>query len=270
MSDDYYDLLGVDADAPREEVRDAYRSRLDDLKFDPNAKRGPSEAQLALIREETGLLNKAWHVLSDPYQRERYDAQLAADLDANHGSDDDAPDDDSEIEPAGFRGRMRMRAEKAQAQGGRLMPDADAAPLGRRLLAVAIDMISVVGVYAVIFVVVASQVKLDKNSAATVGLVVAAVLVLAIYAVAPTVRRGQTFGQSLTGVRVVNVANRTTPSLSTALIRYAPVCVLPAVLGQLGPVVAILLGLSFLFASNRVSLLDRLAKTRVVDARLAE
>jgi uncharacterized RDD family membrane protein YckC len=262
---DHYELLGVDPEASRDDIRAAYRERLDALKVDPNAKRQPSEAQLAANRGETALLNSAWHVLSDPFQRQRYDANLAAG-NATDADADDEDDTDPEAEPGRFRDRMRVRAERTEAQGGRLMPDPDAAPLGRRLGAVAIDVISVVGIFAAIFLAVASQVKLEDSVGAVVGLTVGWVLVCGIYSIVPTVRRGQTFGQSLAGVRVVTLEDRATPNLGTAVVRYAPICGLPIVLGQLGPMLALLVGLSFLFASNRVSLLDRLAKTRVIRA----
>jgi curved DNA-binding protein CbpA len=64
-SDDYYGLLGVDAAAPTADIRAAYREKKAalDTKGD---------------KAEIARLNKAWNVLSDPYQRGRYDAQREA------------------------------------------------------------------------------------------------------------------------------------------------------------------------------------------------
>src|SRR3954452_8274606 len=63
--DDYYELLGVESDAQTEDIRVAYRERKAALDNTTDAG-----------REEARRLNKAWNVLSDPYQRGRYDAQL--------------------------------------------------------------------------------------------------------------------------------------------------------------------------------------------------
>ena len=60
--DDYYDLLGVEPGAETADIKSAYREQKAalDAKGDKGA---------------VSRLNKAWNVLSDPYQRGRYDAQ---------------------------------------------------------------------------------------------------------------------------------------------------------------------------------------------------
>jgi uncharacterized RDD family membrane protein YckC len=77
--DDYYSLLGIESDATVDDIRGAYRDRKDGL--DTSSEMGRADAV---------KLNKAWNVLSDPYQRGRYDQQrdeaaedgtLAADAD---------------------------------------------------------------------------------------------------------------------------------------------------------------------------------------------
>ena len=72
---DYYDLLGVDADADKDAIKAAYRNQLD----------GASQAERA-------KLNKAWNVLSDPVQRERYDdARAEGWLDDSESEAETAP-----------------------------------------------------------------------------------------------------------------------------------------------------------------------------------
>jgi curved DNA-binding protein CbpA len=83
--DDYYSLLGIDADATVDDIRGAYRVRKDGL--DTGSDAGRADAV---------KLNKAWNVLSDPYQRGRYDEQRASaaeegTLGVDDGSDDAKP-----------------------------------------------------------------------------------------------------------------------------------------------------------------------------------
>jgi hypothetical protein len=79
--DDYYDLLGVDADASTDEIKAAYREMKDELaaSTDDGAKARKAK------------LNKAWNVLSDPYQRGRYDSERERGVIADDLDDDEEP-----------------------------------------------------------------------------------------------------------------------------------------------------------------------------------
>jgi curved DNA-binding protein CbpA len=68
---DHYELLGVEPDATKDEIKAAYRSEVE-------------SADTARRAE----LNRAWNVLSDPIQRQRYDDQRATVDDADDESDD--------------------------------------------------------------------------------------------------------------------------------------------------------------------------------------
>src|SRR3954465_7906142 len=93
--DDYYSLLGIDADASVDEKRGAYPGRKDGL--DTASDTGKADA---------AALNKAWNVLSDPYQRGRYDERRA------EGDDDeDEVDDYGDDVPA-----TRTRASRSNAR----------------------------------------------------------------------------------------------------------------------------------------------------------
>jgi curved DNA-binding protein CbpA len=72
VSETYYEILGVEPDAARDQIRDAYRARTRELS--PDDWQGDAEVR----RERTAAVNKAWNVLSDPFQKERYDQELAA------------------------------------------------------------------------------------------------------------------------------------------------------------------------------------------------
>ena len=56
---DHYELLGVEPDATKDEIKAAYRSEVE----------GADSSRKA-------QLNRAWNVLSDPIQRQRYDEQM--------------------------------------------------------------------------------------------------------------------------------------------------------------------------------------------------
>ncbi len=79
---DYYELLGIDPGADKDTIKSAYRDRLEDASQGERAK-----------------LNKAWNVLSDPVQRERYDGARA------EGWLDDAEDEVEVVDAAPRRGR---------------------------------------------------------------------------------------------------------------------------------------------------------------------
>src|SRR5579862_6026920 len=83
--DDYYELLDVAPDSERNDIRVAYRAKRDALQADDDG--GQNRAKVA-------ELNRAWNVLSDPAQRERYDERLAE----HRESADDEYDDDDEYE----------------------------------------------------------------------------------------------------------------------------------------------------------------------------
>ncbi len=104
--DDYYELLGVDADAPVGDIRAAYRDKKAAVAADKDTERA---------KTEVAALNKAWNVLSDPYQRGRYDEQLAGSADP----DGDDADDDSDTEadaPVPARRRQSKTSPRADAR----------------------------------------------------------------------------------------------------------------------------------------------------------
>src|SRR5579875_1610287 len=79
-----YELLGVPADASREEVHQAYLAKAKEAHPDRVAG-APEEVRAAALRKMT-LLNEAWRVLGDAAERARYDASLRADGPSSFGS----------------------------------------------------------------------------------------------------------------------------------------------------------------------------------------
>lgn len=98
MSDEnYYEQLGVEPGASRDEIRDAHRARVADLEA-AREKKGISDSQVQQNRDEVAQVRAAWNVLSDPFQRKRYDARLGA-PDGDEIDLVDAEADDARSEP---------------------------------------------------------------------------------------------------------------------------------------------------------------------------
>src|SRR6478736_5501047 len=96
MTDNYYEELGLEPGASRDEIREAHRQRVADLEA-AREKKGVNEAQLQANRDEVARVRSAWNVLSDPFQRQRYDAQLASESNASEsGGEVELVDDDGD------------------------------------------------------------------------------------------------------------------------------------------------------------------------------
>lgn len=272
MTETHYERLGVEPDATKEEIRSAYRERLEELRA--QVEKGRSDQARDGARKETARLNIAWQVLSDPFQRQRYDAELSS------GTDIDAAEEVEEEEeaapvPARRRGLFEPRERDAKGRPQRREPvgvvAAEAAPVGRRLAALGIDLVTV---FALIFAFqgAAQTFFADKNDEVSIGAYIALqagffVLVIAYFAI-PTARTGQTLGKRLTHVMAVDADTGALPTAGRALLRYLVPTLLLAALGpQLGGMAALLFGISWLLIDTRIGLMDRLGNTRVVLAR---
>ena len=282
---DHYEMMGVEPGASKDEIRDAYRNRLEDLKV--QAENGRSDKIRDAARAETRELNQAWQVLSDPFQRERYDESLGT-------GEVDGDDDVLDVEDASSngatptppaRGLRRLfeprqtadsgggRTREPRPRGERRPPEgvagAEAAPLGRRLAAMGIDL-GVVGLlYLGIVNLAAAVLDPDDNAAAYVAVVVSVVfIVFFLYFAVMTARTGQTLGKRLTHLMTVDVESGNLPSMRRAMLRYlVPIVFLLALPGSLGALIALLFGFSWALLDTRVGLMDRLGHTRVVVAR---
>ncbi len=89
----YYGILGVDPTAAKEEIREAYRRELTNaqsLVTDAETAKKPSDHEISTARAVESRVRKSWQVLSDEYQRERYDesgAPSAEDEDEEVGTE---------------------------------------------------------------------------------------------------------------------------------------------------------------------------------------
>jgi uncharacterized RDD family membrane protein YckC len=267
VTETHYELLGVEPDATKDEIRSAYRERLEDLRG--QVEKGRSDQARNGAREETARLNAAWQVLSDPFQRQRYDAGL---------SDGTAPEAEDELEeeeeaapvPARRRGLFEPRERDTRGRPQRRepvgVPGAEAAPVGRRLAALGIDLITMGAVYLGISSLVAAS---DTSSVGVIIALVTGLFVLFnLYFVVPTARTGQTLGKRLTHIMVVDADTGELPTWRRASLRYiVPIVLIVGLPGSLGLMVALLFGVSWLLIDTRIGLMDRLGHTRVVVAR---
>ena len=149
--DDYYELLGVDEDAPVDDIRSAYR----DKKAAVDTSAGDD------AKSDVAKLNKAWNVLSDPYQRGRYDQQRNTTSDDDEYDDDEYEDDEEEAAPVA-RSRSRA-AERAESRRNARQPAKPTvtlpagmqfATMKQRLLAMSIDLLILIGLFFVGSIVV--------------------------------------------------------------------------------------------------------------------
>jgi uncharacterized RDD family membrane protein YckC len=272
MSESHYERLGVEPDASKEEIRSAYRDRLEELRT--KIEKGRSDQARDGARAETAQVNAAWQVLSDPFQRQRYDAGL--DNGAVEPDEDDAENAATAPVPACRRRLFEPRergeqsAREPRARGQRRDPvgvaGAEAAPVGRRLAALGIDVITMGAIYAAAAAVVAN---VGGDSVGVfVAFVIGMFVLLNLYFVFPTARTGQTLGKRLTHIMAVDADAGDLPTWRRASLRYmVPIVVLLGPLGTLGPMIALFFGISWLLIDTRIGLMDRLGHTRVVLAR---
>jgi uncharacterized RDD family membrane protein YckC len=143
--DDYYSLLGVDTEATVDDIRGAYRDRKDGL--DTATESGRADA----VR-----LNKAWNVLSDPYQRGRYDEQRAAAAAAGTLGDDDTPAaNGSASRPTGGSPRQNRQQAARDARAARMQTAATISPpegyrwpaQKQRIIAMVIDLLVLIVIF---------------------------------------------------------------------------------------------------------------------------
>lgn len=254
----HYELLGVEPGASRDEIRAAYRARIEEI---DDALADPKRRDPQALREEKARLNSAWTMLADPYQRGRYDEQLRV-----PPPDEGEATEEGAASPArqGFLDRMRRGAESFD-RAESAVAGAEPAPVMKRLGGAMIDVVVMAAIYTAVVAAVSTRVDLADNAGAFAGLVVAGLVIFSGATIWPVARSGQTLGHRLMGLRVVTETGAPV-SGGIATRRYIIPVALAALGAQLPVMLALLAGLSFLFSQHRVSILDRIAHTRVVVA----
>jgi uncharacterized RDD family membrane protein YckC len=276
----HYDILGLEPDAPKNEIKRAYQEHLE-------AAQGAGDAETTL------RIRRAWQVLSDPVQRSRYDDSVGltpgrrrAGPDSNGSSAPGSPTSGSEeveilddAEEAPDQASPGQEMEVARDWLGRPRPDRPPRPkrempppppmaeglelpaLSRRVAGDAIDVITLFAFGYALYAL---------SSVASGGASVAIfaggfVVIVFLYLGLPVARTGQTLGKRLTYTMVVDRLSGELLTPRAVMIRYSVPTVL-AVTGQFAPI-AVMVGFTYAFGRDQVSLLDRMAKSIVVVAR---
>jgi curved DNA-binding protein CbpA len=156
--DDYYELLDVAPDAERDQIRGAYRTKRDELQAQEGAD----------ARAQVAELNRAWNVLSDPTQRQRYDERLAewrdgGDADGEYEDDGDHDDDEDGERPVPVTRTQRRdeirRARKQQMSTTVTLPTGqNLAPVRNRLIALATDAVILLALFSAVQLIGANRV----------------------------------------------------------------------------------------------------------------
>ncbi|MFZ4585405.1 MAG: RDD family protein [Acidimicrobiia bacterium] len=275
----HYEVLGVAPDAPKDEIKTAYRERVE---------RANKSGDTDTARD----LNTAWHVLSDPNQRSRYDEQLAdPDFAAAAEVESNATPVGKETRSApperkGLMGKLLGPPPERDAKVRPVAPDlglangAQPAPSARRMLGVVVDGFAYLVVLQLFVALFFRQVSTaGKNSRTSligylgvgyyVALLASFSVVYLLFEVIPTRRSGQTVGRRLARVRVVDRATCQQISWRQSWIRAVVplgIWLVAMVVAQpAAPIVVLGVVLWSTVDPGRQGLHDKVAKTIVID-----
>jgi uncharacterized RDD family membrane protein YckC len=111
----HYDVLGVEPAADKDAIKSAYQERLGEVQADvarEQAAKKPDQGSIDGYRREEASIRAAWQVLSDPYQRGRYDATMELGGDGVAGVVDTDVDDGEPVARPSARGGRATRPER--------------------------------------------------------------------------------------------------------------------------------------------------------------
>jgi uncharacterized RDD family membrane protein YckC len=275
--DTHYELLGVDADAPKDDIRAAYQDKLANVRAARTKEEGtkrPSEEVLRTARDEEARLRSAWQVLSDPIQRGRYDERAGV----NGGSTAEVDEDDDEDQPESddgvdapeptrttITGKPRQRREPPPPPP--MAEGLEIPSTGRRVTAAVVDVVTMAALWALIFYPVTFGAGLTKGLPYLITEVASMEFVFLVYLIIPIYLGGQTLGKRYTYTMVVDRATGELPTMGAIIRRYIIPAAAWALLFVSGALLALIYATSFLLNRDQISLADRFAKTAVVIAR---
>ena len=250
----WYEVLGVEPRSAKGDIKVAYQEALD-------------AANSAHDTSEVAQVRRAWQVLSDPVQRQRYDESIGAHLGAlepvtsngdGHADEDDDAYDVEVIDDEDDATEAPRRVSPSLYETGAFL---EQPTISRRAVATIIDAIT----FLALAVGGAFPIGVATGNVIAV-LVWVELMAVAVYVI-PTIRTGQTLGKRMTYLMTVDRVTGDLLPWRQALIRYlVPMAALP-LFPPIGPFLALYFGLSYMMGRDQVSLADRLAKSIVVIAR---
>jgi uncharacterized RDD family membrane protein YckC len=251
----HYEVIDAEPGASKADLKAAYAAALE-------------LAQSAGDTDEVVAVRRAWQVLSDPVQRQRYDEEIGVTARAASvvSTPDveivDDEDEDGDLDPEVVDAGSVISADPRPSSVPAFL---EQPTLGRRLTASLIDVVTAVALFAATSGI--ALVAFSGDSARFVALIVLFELWMLALFVIPTARTGQTLGKRFTYIMVVDRETGSLPAAGQVLRRYVvPIVAVPALL-QLGAFLGLFFGLSYTMGRDQLSLADRLAKTVVVVAR---
>ena len=256
----HYEVIDADPRAAKADLKAAYVSALD-------------AAQASGDADEVAAVRRAWQVLSDPIQRQRYDDEIGLTGRGGVARVDDVveaeivdDDDGDEVEVVDDDDIASLSPKEMRQRLFHHVPDFLEQPtLGRRLTASLIDVITTVAVLAASGGVAYSAIGNNSTMFWVLALLFE-VWVIGLFVV-PTYRTGQTLGKRFTYIMCVDRETGNLATFSQVIRRYiVPMVAVPA-LFQMGAFLALFFGLSYAMGRDQLSLADRLARTVVVIAR---
>jgi uncharacterized RDD family membrane protein YckC len=252
----HYEVIGAEPQDSKADLKAAYVAALD-------------AAQGAGDTGEVAAVRRAWQVLSDPTQRQRYDDQIGVNhrggVEIADAADAEVVDEDDDVEV--LDGERAPGPADRQALFRHIPEFLEQPTLARRVTASGIDVITMLALFLASITV---TYQITGATTGAPGLLTfmgwVEFWIVALFAI-PTLRTGQTLGKRFTYVMTVDRDTGKLPSLSQVIRRYMVPMVAIPVLFQMGAFLSLFFGLSYAMGRDQLSLADRLAKTVVVVAR---